>query len=183
MSGFVYRGQISGAQDPVTVDIVMAPSVVFTVGDAIYTDDGLVKLATSSTDVFGIVVGIVDKNGIDLDNTAAANYDGTWSSSTHTYTSSATNDDSDGKQVRVKVVPDPYALWYNDADGNFTFPTDQFRMGNLITEAQLDETSFTDEDVGQFQVWEIDPVGDDDMSECLCRISRWQGSAMEPETT
>lgn len=181
MSGFVYRGQISGAQDPVTVDIVMAPSVTFTVGDAIYTDDGLAKLGTSSTDVFGIVVAIIDKNGIDLNNTSSSNYDGTWSESSNTYTSSDTNDDSDGKQVRVKVVPDPYALWYNDADGDFTFPTDQFRMGNLLNENQLDESTFTDEDVGQFQVWEIDPVGDDNDSECLCRISRWQGSAMEPE--
>lgn len=182
MPGFVYRGQISGAQDPVTVDIVMYPSVTFTVGDAIYTDNGLARLATSSTDVFGIVVGIIDKNGIDLNNTSSNNYDGTWSESTNTYTSSATNDDSDGKQVRVKVVPDPCALWYNDADGNFTFPTDQFRMGNLLNENQLDESSFTEEDIGQFQVWEIDPVGDSDMSECLCRISRWQGNAWEPET-
>ena len=182
MSGFVYRGQISGAQDPVTVDIVMAPSVTFTVGDAIYTDDGLAKLATSSTDVFGIIVAIIDKNGIDLNNTSSSNYDGTWSESSNTYTSSATNDDSDGKQVRVKVVPDPYALWYNDADGDFTFPTDQFRMGNLLNENQLDESTFTEEDVGQFQLWEIDPAGTGNNSECLCRISRWQGSAMEPET-
>lgn len=181
MPGFEYRGQISGAQDPVTIDVIINDEVTVTVGDAVYSAAGLARLATSATDVLGIVVGIVDANGIDLDNTSADNYDGTWTSSSQTYV--ATDDNSTDAQVRVKVCPDPFALWYNDADGDFTDPTDYLRMGNLITEAQLDETTFTDEEVGQFHLWKLDPDGDADDSKCLVHIARWQGSAMEPEAS
>lgn len=176
---FDYVGQISGAQDPVTVDVIVNNSVTVTVGDAVYISGGVAALATSSSDVFGIVMGIVDANGIDLDNTSSDNYDGTWASSDSTYTAAA--DNKTDKKVKVKVCPDPYALWENDADGDFTDPDDLFKLIKLNDEDQIDESE-TDADVGQFQVWDIDPHDEGDKSVGVFRIARWQGSAMEPET-
>ena len=178
MAGFEYRGQISGAQDPIVESIIIAPSTTVTVGDAIYAVDGLAELCTNSTDIFGIVAGIVDKNGIDLDNTSSDNYDGTWTSSTQTYTSSS--DNNTDKQVKVLVIVDEYAIFYNDADGDFTNPDDLYKHVKLVSESQIDEST-TDDDVGQFQVWKLNPDADDDSSKCHVRISRWQGSAFEPE--
>ena len=180
MPGFVYVGQISGAQDPVTVDIPIGNSVTITVGDAIQNVAGAAQLAvaTATVGVFGIVVGIVDKNGIDLDNTNPSNYDGTWTPSTQTYVSA--NDNVTDKMVAVKVCPDPYALWWNDADGDFA-AADLFRLGLLLNHAQLDESTFDDEQIGHFQVWRIDPYDEDDESECFCRISVWSGHGYEEE--
>lgn len=178
-SGFTYRGQISGGQDPVILKIPITNSQTVKVGDAVYIATNGVQRITNTTLVMGVVAGICDNNGIDLDNTSTDNYDGTWTSSTKTYVASA--DNITDKKVCAQVIADPYALFSNDADGNFTNPTD---LGLLIMCADYDtiDEDTTSATVGQFQVWKLDPDGDGDASKCIVRIARWQGHAFEPET-
>lgn len=178
MAGFEYRGQVSGAQDPVVLQMPIAASATVKVGDAVYVASAGVTRATSSTLVLGIVVGIVDNNGIDLDNTSTDNYDGTWTSSTKTYV--ATSDNLTDKKVRAQVVADAEALWYNDADGNFTNPTDLGLLVKCVDHDQIDEDQ-TSATVGQFFVWKLDPDGDGDASKCIVKIARSQMYGYEPE--
>lgn len=180
MAGFEYRGQISGAQDPVILNMPITNSATVKVGDAVcIATNGVERITNTSVNVLGIVVGIVDNNGIDLDNSSTANYDGTWTSSSKTYV--ATSDNITDKKVRAQLVADPYALFYNDADGDFTNPTDLGLNIKCADHDQIDEDT-TNIKVGQFQVWKLDPDGDADLSKCLVRISLWQGYAFEPET-
>jgi hypothetical protein len=178
MAGFEYRGQISGAQDPVILQYPIANSATVKVGDAVYISTNGVTRITNTTLVLGVVVGIVDANGIDLDNTDSGNYDGTWTSSSKTYV--ATSDNITDKKVCAQVVADCEALWYNDADGNFTNPTDLGLLIKCADHDQIDEDT-TSATVGQFYVYKLNPDGDGDASKCIVKIARSQMYGYEPE--
>src|SRR3990167_7840715 len=178
MAGFEYRGQLNGAENPVTTTVVIGNSKTIKVGDAVLVSSGAQRITNTSPNIFGVVQGIVDANGIDLDNASTSNFDGTWTSSSKTYVSSSNN--LTNKKVKVLVIADPQALYYNDSDGNFTDPTDQFLFVKCADHDQIDESE-TSATVGQFQVWKLDPDGDGDASKCLVRIALPQTMAFEPE--
>ncbi len=179
MAGFEYRGQANGAQNPVILQYPIANSATVKVGDAVYVASNGVTRITNATLVLGVVVGIVDANGIDLDNTSTDNYDGTYTSSSKTYV--ATSDNITDKKVCAQVIVDEDAIFYNDADGNFTNPTDLGLLIKCADHDQIDESE-TSATVGQFYVWKLDPDGDGDASKCYVKIARSQTKGFEPET-
>lgn len=178
MAGFTYRGQISGAQDPILENLVIANSETVTVGDAVKMSTGYVAVCDAGDMIYGIVVGIVDNNGIDLSN-PHADFDGTWTDSANTYV--AADDNSTDKKVKAVVCPDPFALWYNDADGDLAVADLKMHF-NLIDEDQIDASTNV-ANYGEMQLWKWDPDEDSDASKGLFRISSWQGYAYEPETS
>jgi hypothetical protein len=179
MAGFEYRGQLNGADNPVTLKVAIKNSATIKVGDMVYNDGNGATRATNSTLVLGCVVGIVDANGIDLDNTSTSNYDGTWTSSSKTYV--AASDNMTDKKVCALVVADTNALWYNDADGDFTNPGDQYLFVKCADHDQIDEDT-TSATVGQFYIVKLDPDGDGDASKCIVKIAASQFLAYKPET-
>lgn len=178
MAGFEYRGQLNGADNPVTIDVVIKNSATVKVGDAIYNDASGATRCTSSTVVLGVVAGIVNADGIDLDNASTSTYDGTWTSSTQTYV--ASSDNVTDKKVKVKIIADPMALFYNDAAGDmeildvgcFTALTDHDQANGATVSAT----------VGALQVVKVDPNGTANMSEGIFRIAWSQMYAYEVET-
>ncbi len=178
MTGFSYRGQISGAQDPILENLIISSSDTIVIGDAVSMSAGFVIPGTSSTITYGICVGIVSNKGIPLDNGASSEYDGTWTSSSGTYVASADNETD--KKVRAVVCPDPFALWYNDSSGTLTTAHLKLHF-KLTTAAQIDQGT-SSATVGQFQLWKLDPDEDADASKGLWRLSGWQGLAYTPAT-
>lgn len=179
MAGFEYRGQLNGADNPVTMDVVIKNSATVKVGDMVYNDGNGATRATSTTLILGQVAGIVNASGIDLDNASTDTWDGTWTSSTQTYV--AASDNLTDKKIRVKVITDPNALFYNDADGNFTNPADNQLFVKCADHDQIDEDT-TSATVGQFFIVKLDPDGDGDASKCIVKIALSQLLAYEPET-
>jgi len=177
MAGFKLRGHLLGAQNPVTRDAIITDSETVTVGDAIQMTDGFAQVCDANERIMGIAVAITDENGIDLDSTRSDNYDGTWTSSTQTYVASADNESD--KKIKVKMICDPYALFYNDADGSLTSAMDM-EFFSLVDEDQVDADT-NSATVGEMQLWKRDPDGDGDASKGLFRIVAWQGDAFEPE--
>lgn len=178
MAGFEYRGQLNGGDNPVTLDVPIKNSATVKVGDMVYNDGTGATRATNTSLILGVVAGIVNNDGIDLDNAPADTYDGTWTSSSQTYVAAA--DNLTDKKVRVKVIADENALWYNDADGNFTNPTDLHLFTMIADHDQVDESE-TSATVGQVFVVKLNPDGDDDASKCIVKIARSQLHAYEPE--
>lgn len=170
MAGFSLRGHLLGADNPVTRDLIIENSATVTVGDSVVDSGGFAALGTAGSKVLGVVAAIHDANGIDLDSTATDNYDGTWTSSSQTYV--ASSDNQTDKQVKVKVIADPFALFYNDADDDLT-AAQEMRFFDLISEDQIDQSSGGS--TGQFQLWKRDPDGDGDASKGLFRIAEWAG--------
>ena len=171
MAGFEYRGQLSGAQDPVTLPIIIGNSITVKVGDAVklvaFASGGGLTRATAGEEVIGVLVGIVDANGIDLDNTSTDNYDGTWTSSSKTYVASA--DNMTDKTVKGLVVVDKEALWYNDSAGSLAV-ADEYKFFDVADQDQIADQDGAD-NAGAFVLIKRDPDGDADASKGIFKIA------------
>jgi len=174
MAGFEYRGQLNGAENPVAIHVPIANSQTVKVGDAVklqtFASGGGCMRATAGSKVLGIVVGIVNKDGIDLDNAPASTYDGTWDSDNKTYT--AASDNMSDKQIKAIVVTDKYALWYNDAAGDLA-AADLLKFFDLTDQDQIADQDGSDS-AGAFQLIRLDPDGDGDASKGIWRIAESQ---------
>jgi len=177
MAGFEYRGQLSGAQDPVTLPVIIGNSQTVKVGDAVklvaFASGGGACRATAGEEVLGICVGIVDKNGIDLDNTSSDNYDGTWTSSSKTYVASA--DNTTDKTVKALVVVDKEALWYNDSAGTLAV-ADEYKFFDVTDQDQIADQDGAD-NAGAFILIKRDPDGDGDASKGIFKIAEHEFDA------
>ena len=177
MAGFEYRGQLSGAQDPVTLPIIIGNSQTIKVGDAVkmvaFASGGGVYRATATEEIVGVCVGIVDANGIDLDNTDPNNYDGTWTSSSKTYLSSA--DNMTDKTVKALVVVDKEALWYNDSAGTLAV-ADEYKFFDVADQDQIANQDGAD-NAGAFILIKRDPDGDGDASKGIFKIAEHEFDA------
>jgi len=172
MAGFEYRGQLSGGKEnPVTLSVIIGNSQTVKVGDAVklvaFASAGGATRASAGEEILGICVGIVDKNGIDLDNTDPNNYDGTWTSSSKTYV--ATSDNMTDKTVKALVVVDKDALWYNDTAGTLAV-ADEYKFFDLTDQDQVANQDGAD-DSGALILMKRDPDGDGDASKGIFKLA------------
>lgn len=178
MAKFDYVGHLLGAPNPAVTELIIANSQTVTIGDAIKNSGGYAAVCDANDRILGIVVGFTDKNGIDLDSTLRSNYDGTWTNTPGAQTYVASNDNVTDKQIKVKVIADPYALFENDADAAMTAAM-RFSFFSLVDEDQVDgDTNSTT--VGELQLWKL--PNPDDLSIGWFRIVSWLGDSFEPET-
>jgi len=113
MAGFKLVGQVKGGlQAPGTMDLIIGDSETIYVGGAVELSGGYVGAAETGDKILGIVVGIVDKNGIDLDSCNSNNYDGTWTPGVNGVANyAAASDNTTDKQIKAVVCIDKDALW------------------------------------------------------------------------
>ena len=178
MAKFDFVKHLLGADSPITTKAIIASSETITVGDAVKNSSGYIAACDANDRILGIVVGIVDQNGIDLDNTSADNFDGTWTKSTKTYIASA--DNATDKKVSVLVAMDPYAVFENEADADLTAAM-RFSFFSLVDEDQVDGDT-NSATVGEMMLWELDPREREDAAFGGFRLVSWQGDSFEPET-
>jgi hypothetical protein len=175
MAGFEYRGHLMGGrQSPGMLTRTIADSETVTKGDAVKLSSGYLAPCDDDDKVMGIVVGLVDKDGIDLSNTGYS-LDGTYTEGgigVETYAAAA--DNTTENQVQAQIIIDPYALFYNDAAGDMT-EAEVGTFFDLTDEDQIKNQSGTTD--GAFQLMEVDPDEDDDMSKGLFRIAE---SGLDP---
>lgn len=178
MAGFEYRGQLNGAENPATVDVVIKNSTAIAVGDCVSSDTAGLIAATNAVPILGVVVSLTNSDGIDFDNANTGTYTGTWVSSTQTYTAASDNVTVD--ECVAKCIVDPMALFYNDGDGVMALVDVGCHM-KLDDKDQVTVGS-PSATVGQVQVIKIDPNGTGDLSEGIFKISFSQSFAYEVET-
>lgn len=156
MAQFAYKGQLNGAENPVDAHVLIGRSSTVAVGEAVkmeaLSSGGGVIRATAGSKIMGIVVGIVNEKGIDLDN-APGTYDGTWTSSTKTYASTSDNDTD--KKVKAIVRIDPMSLWENDSAGDLA-TADLFKFFDLTSATQVADQNGHDT-AGALRLVEINP--------------------------
>lgn len=167
MAGFEYRGQLNGAENPVLRDVVIANSATVKVGDVLTMtalgSGGGASRAAAGNRVLGVCVGIIDANGIDLDNANPSNFDGTWTSSTKVYAASSNN--KTNKLVKAQVNIDKYSIWYNDTAGDLV-AADDMKYFDLTDQDQIANQNGHDT-AGAFLLLKRDPDGDGDASKGL----------------
>lgn len=171
MNGFEYRGQLNGADNPVVRHVAIANSQAVAVGQAVQLEaigsGGGCKAAAAGTEVLGIIVGIVNNDGIDLDNANTGTYDGTWTTSTRTYTAAA--DNMTGKKVRALVVVDKESLFANDSAGDLAL-ADEYKFFDLLSATQVADQNGHDTG-GAMLLVKVDPDSTGDASVGLFKIA------------
>lgn len=168
---FTYKGQLNGAENPVIRNFIIKDSNAVSVGNALTFSTGADDAAAGNK-ILGICIGIVDKDGIGLDNTAWT-IDGTWVSSTKTYT--AANDNTTVGLVRAQCICDKDALFKCDSDDTLTVAMEGMKF-NLTNAYTIDGNTNVDA-AGQFELVKFDPEGVGDVSMGLYKICESYGDA------
>jgi len=175
-TGFRFRKSLIGLEHPATDNFLLAGSATVKIGDLVRVNTGglLVRCATGEIPC-GVLVGIVDQNGINVFSPRAQGTAGaTLTPDDQVATSSTNATDATRKlmgQVSVEVAGTN--LWFNDADNDFTisnlFQTFDVANGNQVTFASASDTTSK-----EVMLYAIDPDGDGDASKGLFRIANNQ---------
>jgi hypothetical protein len=118
-TGFQFRHNLAGRTTGIQRSYQIENSATITVGDMVRNGydstvaGGGLELAAAGNPILGVVVGIVDRQGIDLDNSRLSK-SGTWTSSTKTYVAASDNETVDKVQALVDI--DPMSVWSAQPD-------------------------------------------------------------------
>jgi len=162
MAGFTYRKNIDGSSESPTLKYVIAKnSVEFTVGDMVRINtSGFGDIVDADEDISGVLVGIVDVNGLPIDPDTGT---------LDTYTMGAANQTTVSQMYKLAYIPAlPHYLFFNDADGDIA-EIEMLQNYDLITSGQVQASSAADTQK-QVQLVEFDPDGDSDASKGLFRV-------------
>lgn len=167
MAGFKYKGQVKGGlQSPGTMDLIIGNSETIYVGSAVELSSGYVGAAETGDKILGIVMGIVNKDGIDLDSCNSNTYDGTWTPGVNGAANyAATSDNATDKQIKAVVCVDKDAIWEAACTGlaaaqrfGFFDLTDSVNVtayqGNGMNAGQLQLIDFDSSTLGYFKIAE-----------------------------
>ena len=171
MAGFFYRKHMLGLTTGAMDQKIITNSQTITIGDVVKLTTGFANLSAAGGIVYGVVTGIVDVNGLNIDS-SQADVDGTVSGTGDGLTYVATSDNQTDKKVEAVVMVDPLVLFYNDADDDLTNAHEGRYFDLVATSDQIDVATVGDH--GQFQLIKRDPDGDGDASKGLFRIGESQ---------
>jgi|CXWL01.1.fsa_nt_gi hypothetical protein len=173
--GFFYRESLIGTGAPVIKKFRIGDTKTITHGDAVRLNtSGLIDIAGAGVPVLGVVVGLVDTNGINVLGQGYNNGTGATLTGDDTVLSASDNS-TRASYVMAEVSLDVAgsALYYNDADGDLA----QTNVGQLFdcvaASDQISQSTASDTS-GSFQLLVIDPDGDADASKGLFRIVEHQ---------
>ena len=162
-TGAKFKYNLAGRTSGIIRSVIIDDTITMTIGDfVLVSTNGFLDLATAGSLVFGVCVGIVDKNGINMDNSKVTK-EGTWTTSTHTVTTDSDNITSE--QVRALVDIDPFSVWSCEPDaaiGTTTSSGSSDQLGSytdLADEDEVDESNGSNafNVVAQLFIWGTDP--------------------------
>lgn len=156
-TGARFAYNLAGRTSGIFRKMIIANSKTVTIGDFVHTAAGFLDIAATGETLLGVVVGVVDANGIGLDNTKVS-LDGTWTSSTHTY--AAASDNQTVLKVCALVDVDPFSVWSCEPDATIGTTTGSNLAGyytDLADEDEIDESTAHVTTKSQLYIWGVDP--------------------------
>lgn len=155
-TGFQFKYNLAGRTSGIQRSFIINDSATITVGDMVALASGYVALAGANAKIMGVVVGLTDKNGIDLSNTKE--------SLTITYTESTRtvivdSDNTTVDQVKAIIDVDPFSVYTAATDNAST--DGQASLAGCFTDIVAasdqadDDTAATSQ--GQLFIWGVDP--------------------------
>lgn len=160
-TGAKFKYNLAGRTSGILYTQMIKGSEVITIGDFVKLSTGYVTRAAAGNNLLGVVVGIVDKYGIPLDESKWSNVEGTWSSSTYTLTVGSHNPDSTSyDQYKAIVDIDPFSVWSIEPDSTIGGTTGSNLAGyyiDLIDEDETDENTAHASTQASLHLWGVDP--------------------------
>lgn len=156
--GFSLDRSLAGVENPASLDFVIKDSSTITIGDPVrLSTDGYVKRAAAGEAVLGVVIGLVDKDGLNVFSPRAQGATGSTLTPDDTIAVSSTNSSDGARKLKAQVVLDPAGslIWKNTASAALS----QTQLGQLYdvgsTVGQIDQSTASDTS-GQFQLIALD---------------------------
>lgn len=181
-TGFRFRQSLSGKDIPVPLRFRAANSATLKIGDAVRINTGgfLVRAAAGNP-VGGILVGLVNQDGINPFSLGADAAGATLIEDDQVVTSSTNQTAATYIQGEVVIDKSGDVLWYNDSSGTLA-TTNLFQFFDVVAASgQIDQSTASDSN-GQFQLIAIDPDGDADVSKGLFCINEPQAGGVDTGT-
>ena len=168
MAGFDFKFSLIAQPSKGTRLYTIADSQTFTVGDTSMFTTGYLVPGSASNALLGVVEGFVDANGLPLDNSRKADFDGTYTATSDTYVSAA--DNSTDKQVQAIVRIDPFAVYSATPDATIGTTPGSNLPGYFCDIADEDEPDESDATTATAQL-AIHGVDPEDSSKGLYSIN------------
>jgi len=154
--GAKFKYNLAGRTSGILRSYIIGDTKTLTVGDFVHLEGGYVDPVAAAENIFGVCVGITDKDGIDMDNSKVTK-EGTWTSSTLTEVTDSDNTTSE--QVRALVDIDPFSVWSVEPDSTIGQDAESDMAGSytdLLNESEVDESDAVTT-VQQLFIWGVDP--------------------------
>lgn len=175
---FAYN--LAGRTSGILKSVQISNSITMSHGDFVLVDTaGTLGLASAASLIFGVCVGIVDADGVNMDASKASitGSSASWTSSTKTVVTGSDNSSTD--KIRALVDIDPFSVWSCEPDaaiGTTTSSGSSDQLGSytdLIDEDEVDESNNSNafNTVAQLHIWGTDP---EDTSRGLYSIAEHQ---------
>jgi hypothetical protein len=177
-TGFYPRKHLYGTEHAATIDTLLAASATVKIGDLVRVNtSGYLVRAETGTCFAGVLVGIVDQNGVNVFSPRASGTTGATLSPDDTIVTASTNVSDATKQLKGQVIIDPAGatLFYNNADTALA-QTNLFQFFDAAAGSQVTTGSASDAN-GQVQLMQIDPDGDGTTTKGLFRFNETQFNA------
>ncbi len=156
--GFSLHRGLMGVENPTSFNFVIKDSSTISIGDPVrLSTDGYLKRAAAGEAVLGVVIGIVDKDGLNVFSPRAQGTTGSTLTPDDTVAVSSTNSSDATRKIKAQVVLDPAGalLFKNTASTTLA----QTNVGQLFdvgsTVGQIDVSTASDSN-GQFQLVALD---------------------------
>lgn len=155
-TGFQFKYNLAGRTSGIQRSFIISNSATITVGDMVSLSSGFIALAGADAPIMGVVVGLTDKHGIDLQNTKET-ADWTYTASTRTVV--VNSDNTTVSQVKAIIDIDPFSVWSAATDNAST--DTQASLAGCYTDIVAasdqadDDTAVTTQ--AQLFIWGVDP--------------------------
>lgn len=159
-TGFRFAYNLAGRTSGIIRSFIIANSATITIGDMVSLSSGYVALSGAGATIFGVVVGVVDKNGINMDNSrlTLTGSGASWTSSTHTFVAGSDNTSTD--YVRALIDCDPFSVWSAVPDATIGSTTGSNLAGyycDIPSASDQPDESSTLGTQCQLFIWGVDP--------------------------
>lgn len=178
-TGFRFAYNLAGRTSGILRQVIIADSATITTGDMIKLTSGEVALAGAGGQAFGVVIGIVDKDGINMDESRRS-ITGTgagWTSSTQTFVAGSNNSATD--YVKALIDCDPFSVWSCEPDSTIGGDAESDLIGcytDLVAASDQPDEADAQTSQATLFIWGVDP---EDSSRGLYSIAEhqlWQAS-------
>jgi hypothetical protein len=176
-TGFQFYDNLVGRTSGIQITKIILASATITVGDMVQLSNGFVDLAGAGTPIVGVVVGVVDKNGIPMANSKYAKTQAVYTESTKTVVCGSNNQTVDMIQAVIDI--DPFSRWVAETDNGNT--DGQTRLAGCFTDIlaasdQVDDDTAADNTQAQLLIWGANPDGTAQNIYSIAEHQFWQAA-------
>jgi len=177
-TGFQFKYNLAGRTSGILRLFEIDDSKTITVGDMVQLASGYIDLAGAASRIMGVVVGLTDSDGINLDNSrkSLTGTSASWTSSTQTVVTGSDNTTTDTLKALVDI--DPFSVWSAATDNGST-DAEASLVGcytDIVAASDQADDNTAATTQAQLFIWGVDPENSDNNLYSIAEHQLWQAA-------